>query len=88
MDANKRSSISQADTDEGMGEFWDDHDFAEFDNPELPDVQFDIVCAVPIEIELFTALERQARQRGVQLETLANLWLQQKLAENMQQAAA
>ena len=56
-----------------MGEFWDNHDFTEFDNPDLPDVQFDIVCAVPIEIELFTAIEQQAHGSGVQIETLANL---------------
>jgi hypothetical protein len=87
MDANKLSSISQADTDEGMGEFWDTHDFTDFDNPELLDVKFAIACAVPIEVELFTALEKQAHQRGVQVETLANLWLQQKLVEQMQQAA-
>jgi hypothetical protein len=86
MDANKLSSISQVTTDEGIGEFWDTHDFTEFDNPDLPDAEFTVVCAVPIEIELFTALEKQARQRGVQIETLANLWLQQKLAEEMQQA--
>ena len=55
MDANKLSSISQADTDEGMGEFWDTHDFTDFDNRELPDVKFAIACAVPIEVELFTA---------------------------------
>ena len=88
MDANKLSSISQADTDEGMGEFWDTHDFTDFDNPELPDVKFAIACAVPIEVELFTALEKQARQRGVQVETLANLWLQQKLIEQEQNVVA
>ena len=88
MDANKLSSISQADTDEGMGEFWDTHDFTDFDNPELPDVKFAIACAVPIEVELFTALEKQAHQRGVQVETLANLWLQQKLIEQEQYAVA
>ncbi len=81
MDANRLSSISQADTDEDMGEFWDSHDFTEVDNPDLPDVKFTMACAVPIEIELFTALEKQAHQRGVQVETLANLWLQQKLVE-------
>ena len=88
MDANKLSSLSQADTDEGMGEFWDTHDFTEVDNLDLPDVKFTVVCAVPIEVELFAAIERQAHQRGVQAETLANLWLQQKLAEQIQQAAA
>jgi hypothetical protein len=88
MDANKLSSISQADTDEGMGEFWDTHDFTDFDNPELLDVKFAIACAVPIEVELFTALEKQAHQRGVQVETLANLWLQQKLIEQEQNVVA
>ena len=88
MDANKLSSTSQADTDEKIGKFWDTHDFTDFDNPDMPDVQFEITCAVPVEVELFTAIERQAQKRGVQVETLVNLWLQQKLVEQMQQAAA
>ena len=88
MGAKRLSSISQADTDEKMGEFWDAHDFTDFDDPAIPDVRFQITCAVPIEVELFAALEQQARQRGVQVETLVNLWLQQRLAEQRQQAAA
>ena len=48
LDASKFSNISQADTDEGVGEFWDTHDFTEFDNPDLPDVEFTMACAVPI----------------------------------------
>jgi len=87
MDANKLSSISQADTDEKIGEFWDTHDFTDFDNPDAPDVKFEITCAVPIDIELFSAIEKQAHKRGVQVETLVNLWLQQKLAEQMKRAA-
>ena len=81
MDANNVSRISQADTLEKMGEFWDTHDFTDFDNLETPDVEFQIACAVPIELDLLAAVEQQARQRGVQVETLINLWLQQKLAE-------
>ena len=81
MDANKLSSISQADADEKIGEFWDAHDFTEFDDPDAPDVKFEITCAVPIEVELFAAIEKQAHKRGVRVETLVNLWLQQKLAE-------
>ena len=46
MDANRLSSISQADTDEGMGEFWDTHDFTEFDNPDLPDVKSALAAAL------------------------------------------
>jgi len=88
MPANRLSSISQNDTDEGMGEFWDTHDFTEFDNHDSPDVKVAIVCAVPIEVELFAALEKQAHQHGVQVETLANLWLQQRLFEQEGQRPA
>ena len=88
MDANKLSSISKADTDEKIGEFWDTHDFTDFDDPDAPDIKFEISCAVPIEVELFTALEKQAHKRGVQVETLVNLWLQQKLSEQKEKAVA
>jgi len=37
MGVNKVSRISQADTLENMGEFWDSHDFTDFDYPETPD---------------------------------------------------
>jgi hypothetical protein len=85
MGGNNVSSISQAGTLEKMGEFWDSHDFTDFDNPATPDVEFQIACAVPIEVELLSAVEQQARLRGVQVETLINLWLQQKLAEQSPQ---
>ncbi|MGH2414621.1 MAG: CopG family antitoxin [Microcystaceae cyanobacterium] len=80
MDASRLSSISKADTDEKIGEFWDTHDFTDFDT-DAPDVQFEIACAVPIEVELFSAIEQQAKKRGVTVEALVNLWLQQKLTE-------
>jgi hypothetical protein len=82
MDANKKiSSTSQADSLKKMGEFWDTHDFTEFDS-DTPDVKFDVTCAVPVEIDLFTQIEKQAHQRGVSVETLVNLWLQQKISES------
>lgn len=80
MEENKLSSISKASTIESMGEFWDEHDFTEFDT-EAPDVVFDINCAVPIEPDLLAKVEEQARLRGVSVETLVNLWLQQKTLE-------
>lgn len=80
MDASKLSSISKASTDAKMGEFWDTHDFTDFDT-DVPDVQFEIACAVTIEAELFSAIEQQAKRRGVTVEALVNLWLQQKLTE-------
>lgn len=80
----KLSSISNADTLEKMGEFWDTHDFTDYDDPDAPDVEFKVSCNVPIEEELFSLVERQARLRGVRVETLVNLWIQQKLVEHMQ----
>jgi len=87
MDANKPSSISQATTLEEMGAFWDSHDFTEYDT-DAPDVAFTIARAVQIEAELFVALAQQAHVHGVSVETLINLWLQQKLADAVRPIAA
>lgn len=81
MAANNRSSISQAETHEQIGEFWDTHDFTDNDDPTLPDVEMTVSGAVAIEAELLAALDEQAERRGVTVETLVNLWLQQKLSE-------
>ena len=86
MDQNKRSSISKGNSDEKIGEFWDTHDFTDFDT-EGPDVKFEVTSVVPIDIELLNEIEKQAHKRGVKIETLINLWLQQKLAEQEQRAA-
>jgi len=51
MDVKRLSSISKADTLEKIGEFWDNHDFTEFDT-DAPDVEFEISCAIPIELDL------------------------------------
>lgn len=83
MGKNKLSSLSKADTLEKIGEFWDTHDFSDFDT-DAPDVEFKISCAVSIDIDLLSSMEEQARLRGIKVETLVNLWLQQKLTEQAQ----
>lgn len=87
MAERKLSSISKADSLEKMGEFWDTHDFTEFDGGG-PDIEFEFACAVPIESELYTSVEKLARSRGVRIETLVNLWLQQRLMQEAQAQAA
>ncbi len=82
MDESERSSVSQANTLQEMGEFWDTHDFTDFDS-DAPDVAFTISHAVRIEADLLASLEKQAHLRGVTVETLVNLWLQQRLADEM-----
>jgi hypothetical protein len=86
MVANRKSSVSKATSYEEMGEFWDRHDFTEYDSGG-PDVEFKIACAVPIELDLLSDLEQQARRRGVRVETLVNLWLKEKLEASIRQPA-
>jgi hypothetical protein len=80
MAENRPSSISKADSDEKIGEFWDTRDFTEFDN-DAPDAEFEIVRTVPVQLELLNEIEAHAAKRGVKVETLVNQWLQQKLDE-------
>jgi hypothetical protein len=80
VDENKVSSISKAKSDDEIGEFWDTHDFTDYDTGAA-DVELVVSFAVPVEVELFSAIEKEAKKHGVTVETLINLWLQQKLAE-------
>jgi hypothetical protein len=80
MSANK-SSFSKTDTLKKKGEFWDKHDFIDYDDSNAPDSEFDVTITIPIELDLLSALEEQANLRGVSVETLVNLWLGQKVAE-------
>jgi hypothetical protein len=80
MPANK-SSVSKASSQEKMGEFWDKHDFTEFDDPNAPDVEFNVTVAIPIEPDLLSDIEELAHMRGISVETLVNLWLKEKVVE-------
>ena len=80
MAANK-SSISKTDNLEKMGEFWDKHDFTEFDDPNTPDVDFHVTVAIPVEPDLLSDIEEMAHVRGISAETLVNLWLKEKIVE-------
>ena len=80
MPANK-SSTSKTNSLEKMGEFWDKHDFTEFDDPNAPDVEFHVTVAIPVEPDLPSDIEELAHVRGINVETLVNLWLKEKLVE-------
>lgn len=80
MPANK-SSISKTDNIQKMGEFWDNHDFTDFDDPNTPDADFHVTVAIPVEVDLLSDVEEFARRHGVSVETLVNIWLKEKLAE-------
>ena len=80
MEENRLSSISKAESDEKIGEFWDTHDFTEFDT-NTPDAEFEIISTVPVQLELLNEIEAHAAKCGMNVETLVNHWLQQKLDE-------
>ena len=81
MAESRLSSISKADTDEKIGEFWDTHDITDYDNPDLPDVEFEVACNVTVETSLLNEIEQRASQQGMERDALVNIWLRQKLAE-------
>lgn len=80
MAENNLSSISKAESEEQIGEFWDSHDLTDFDTV-APDAEFEVISTFPIELELLNEIEEQAAKRGMKVETLVNQWRQQRLDE-------
>ena len=85
MSENKNkqiSSISQAETLEEIGEFWDTHSLDDYWE-KTREVEFEVRAEqrrrVTLEPQIYKQLEAEARIRGVVPETLVNLWLAEKL---------
>lgn len=79
-----KSSISQASTDEEMGEFWDTHSLADYWDQTEP-AEFNVNIERPNHYAVDRTLNEQvqalARQRGVSAETLLNLLIAERLYE-------
>ncbi len=85
MNENKNtqpSSISQAETLEEIGEFWDTHSLDDYWE-KTREIEFEVRAIqrrrVTVEPKIYKELEAEARVRGVVPETLVNLWLAEKL---------
>ena len=85
MSENKNtqlSSISQAETLEEIGEFWDTHSLDDYWD-KTREVEFEVRAKqrkrITLEPQIYQQLELEARVRGVVPETLVNLWLAEKL---------
>lgn len=80
-----KSSISQAESYQAIGDFWDTHDLGEFwEQTEPAAFEVDIrseVTYYAVEAELALKVRSLAEQRGVSAETLLNLWVQEKVIE-------
>ena len=76
----KKPELPKTDSIQELAEFWDTHDFTEFDT-DSRNAEFEVISTVPVQLELLNEIEAQAAKRGVKVETLVNQWLQQKLDE-------
>ena len=86
MEKNK-SSISKAETYQEIGKFWDENDITDFWE-QIESVEFEVeiesnTTYFPIEANLSNQLTAVARRHGVSRETLLNLWIQERMTEEL-----
>ena len=82
-----KSSISGATSYQEIGEFWDSHDLGDFWKQTEP-VEFEVEIGssssyFPIEKNLALKLRKMAEQRGISAQTLLNLWVQEKIIQDV-----
>lgn len=81
----RKTTISQADSYEAIGEYWDAHDLGEvWDQTRPVEMEFapeEEAVLYRVETALSRKIQNLARRKGVSAETLLNLWAQEKLAE-------
>jgi hypothetical protein len=81
---SNKTTISNANTYEEIGLFWDEHDATEFG--EQIDAQFEVNIQsqrryFALDSHLSLKIKQIAKQRGISEETLLNLWIQEKINE-------
>lgn len=85
--SDDKSSISGAESYQEMGDFWDSHDLGDFwEQTEAADFEVGISSSksyFSIEKGLAERLKQMAEQRGVSAQTLLNLWVQEKIEQNI-----
>lgn len=86
MSVNK-SSISDAGSYQEMGEFWDQHDLTEvWDHTESVEFSVNIASErkyFALDINMSNRVSKIARMHGISPETLVNLWVQEKLSQQI-----
>jgi len=82
-----KSSVSQATSYKEIGEFWDTYDLADFwDKTKEVSFETDIgseVIYYAVDKMLSEKIRTIAQKRGVSPDTLVNLWVQEKLQEQI-----
>lgn len=87
MKKNKKSKIPNFKTYEEMAEFWDTHEFTEFkDELEDVDIVFELdkprteSLVLRVQKDIKEKLQKVARSKGLNVSTLARMWLMEKLS--------
>ncbi len=87
MSVNKKpkvTSISKVSSLEEVAEFWDTHSLADYED-QTQEVEFEVRATrkrkVSLDPEVYEQIEAQALTKGIQAETLINLWLSERLQD-------
>jgi predicted DNA binding CopG/RHH family protein len=81
---NATKPVSPTDSLDAIAEFWDTHSLADYwDQTEPAEFEFDPKARrhylVAIDPDVLTRIRAVAKQKGMQTESLINLWLEQHL---------
>lgn len=90
MEKKRKSRIPKFKTIEEEARFWDTHSFADYWD-ELEDVEVVVELDKPrdetmilrVQKDVKDKIEKVARSKGLNLSTLARMWLIEKLRENL-----
>ena len=82
-----RSTISKVKSYKEIGDFWDTHDLSDFwDQTKKVEFGVDIKSEIiycSLDKKLAEKVQSIAQRRGVSADTLINLWVQEKLQEQI-----
>jgi hypothetical protein len=85
-----KSSVSNAQSYQEIGAFWDSHDLGDYwEQTHTADFEVDLqsdITYYAVDNTLSNKLDSIARKRGVSPETLLNLWVQEKLQDEITKA--
>ena len=88
--AEDKSSLSGSRSYEELGEYWDTHSLADhWDQTHPVEVELDVQSSslyFPVDRLLAEKLRSLATSHGVSTETLLNMWLQERVAEEARKA--
>lgn len=82
-----KSNISKAATYGEIGDFWDQHDLGDYADQGKA-VEFEVnleteVTYYPVEKGIVEKMRVAARRHGVPADTLVNIWLKEKLQQEL-----